>query len=69
LEETFKDCFVEFAVGTTGKETVEFYKQEEVNIFGGRGFTVAFADMMAFWKVNTLENVSLKKEWLCTIVW
>lgn len=54
LEETFKNCFVEFWVGTTGEETVEFYQEEEVDVFGGRGFTMALADMVAFWKVDTL---------------
>jgi hypothetical protein len=33
LEETFEDCFVEFGVGATGEETVEFYEEEEVDIF------------------------------------
>jgi hypothetical protein len=59
LEETFEDCFVEFGVCSTGEETVEFYEEKEVYIFGGRGFTVAFADMVAFWKVDTLAVISI----------
>jgi hypothetical protein len=54
LEETFEDCFVEFGVGATGEKTVEFYEEEEVDVFRGWGLAVSLADMVAFWKVNTL---------------
>jgi hypothetical protein len=54
LEETFEDCFVKFGVGATGEETVEFYEEEEVDVFGGGGLAVSLADMVAFGKVNTL---------------
>ena len=54
LEETFEDCFVEFGVGATGEETVEFYEEEEVDIFWGGSLTVSLADMVSFWEVNTL---------------
>ena len=54
MEETFEDCFVELGVGATGEETVEFYEEEEVDVCGGGGLAVSLADMMAFWKVNTL---------------
>lgn len=33
LEETFEDCLIELGIRTTGEETVEFYQEEEVNVF------------------------------------
>ena len=54
MEETFEDCFVEFGVGATGEETVEFDEEEEVDVFRGWSLAVSLADMVAFWKVNPL---------------
>ena len=54
MEETFEDCLVEFRVGATGEETVEFDKEEEVDVFGRGGFAMALADMVPLWKVDTL---------------
>jgi len=54
LIETFEDCFVELRVRSASEETVKFYEEEEVDVFGGRGLAVALADVMAFRKVDTL---------------
>jgi hypothetical protein len=55
LIEAFEDRFVEFGVGASGKETVQFDEEEEVHVLGGGGLAVAFADMVALRQVDTLE--------------
>jgi hypothetical protein len=58
LEKTFENGFVEFGVCATCEEPVEFYEEEEIDIFGGRGFTVTLTDVVALGKVDTLNNIS-----------
>ena len=77
LEETLEDCFVEFGVGAAGEESVELDEEKQVHVLRGRGLAVTLAvtlaDVVAFWKVNTLQSqynclVKRRKEWH-TIVW
>ena len=56
LIETFQDRFVELRICSTGKETVKFYEKKEINVFGGRGLAVLFADMMTLGKIDTLAG-------------
>jgi hypothetical protein len=55
LKKTFEDDLVEFRVGAAGKETVQLYEEEQVDVLGRRGFAMALSDVVAFDKVDTLK--------------